>query len=352
MPNSASIFTNQLPFQTYHGNKAAYVLDGSGTLTYYNLEPQIPYHVQANVTSFVADSPTSVYYTDFSHSLWHYSNEWSNPSPAAVPREIEKDVKAFYPTPAGMLILDGGNTLWLNEPLLGTNPAHNRIRIDENVTAFSEPFVVTDAWMTAPESRAIQKKGILKQIFVLRDDGNLWLRNLFLATFNAVAERPLNPPEVIWWEPQQVDATVSSFQAFDRDTLAILGNDGNLWFATSPWGQVPPSRQQIDANVWTFISTQGTGEFAIIGRDGLLWWAQGPWGQVPPQRTLIDATAQAAYGTPDREFFVLGQDGKLWYEYARFGSVPPERIQVGATINGGFCANVDPWRVAPRHPLF
>lgn len=352
MVNPTSIFTNQSAFQTYHGNKAAYVLDGTGTLTYYNLEPQTPYHVQANVLSFVATSPTNVYYIDFSHTLWQYENAWEDPSPSASPKEIEKNVKAFFPTAAGMLVLDNSNTLWLHEPLLGPDPARDRIRIDENVSAFSDVYVNDDAWMTLPGSRILEKTGVLKQIFVLKDGGSLTLKNLFLAKINVQAERPYNPPEVIWWEPESVDETVASFQVFDLNTLAILGGDGNLWLATGPWGQVPPARQQIDASVWTFISTQGPGEFAIIGRDGLLWWAQGPWGQVPPQRILIDATAQAAFATQERQFFVLGQDGKLWYEYAGFGTVPPQRTQIGPHTNGGICANMDPWRVAPRCASF
>jgi hypothetical protein len=49
---------------------------------------------------------------------------------------------------------------------------------------------------------------------------------------------------------QQVDTNVEDFQAFDVNTVYVLGTDLNLWLEHGPFGaSVPPARQQIDGRV-------------------------------------------------------------------------------------------------------
>jgi len=56
---------------------------------------------------------------------------------------------------------------------------------------------------------------------------------------------------------QLVDANVSAFEALSATEVLVLGSNGNLWYETAPgqgWGtQIP--RQQIDGNVlgWALI---------------------------------------------------------------------------------------------------
>lgn len=62
-----------------------------------------------------------------------------------------------------------------------------------------------------------------------------------------------------------------------------------LWLEQGPFGHVPPSRQQIDANVMEFAATD-VNNVLVLGTDGRLWREQASWNAVPPQRQLIDGT--------------------------------------------------------------
>jgi hypothetical protein len=49
-----------------------------------------------------------------------------------------------------------------------------------------------------------------------------------------------------------VDGNVADFQALDSNFIYVLGTDGNLWFEHSvngKFGQIPPPRGKVDANV-------------------------------------------------------------------------------------------------------
>ncbi len=335
-------FSQQFTFQV-HGNDSAYILDASRALTYYPYlsESSQPYEVRPDVSSFVATSAATVYYTDDSGTLWEYTDNWATPSASAHPVQIDGHVAAFLPTGPNLLVLShSDHKLWLEYPPFGREVPPKRMLIDENVAAFSDLFITDEAGFRK------SPPGTLTQIFVRRTDLTLWLEGWF---------QPQNTDHTQRMASVQVDGNVAGFQAFDTSNVAVLGFDRNLWLETGPWGQIPPSRQQIDANVNTFVSTGGPNEFAIIGSDNKLWFATAPWGQVPPQRTLIDANVQAAF--PNRQlaqYFVLGLDGKLWYEYGNFGSLPPKRVPVGVGANGGgvICTEVSQEIVAPRRMFF
>ena len=48
------------------------------------------------------------------------------------------------------------------------------------------------------------------------------------------------------------------FQALSDTEVFVLGTNGNLWLEHGPFGNVPPSRQQVDGNVgWNDTSTFG-----------------------------------------------------------------------------------------------
>ena len=80
-----------------------------------------------------------------------------------------------------------------------------------------------------------------------------------------------------------------SFQTVDGYShIFVLGTDGNLWLEQAPFGNVPPSRVQVDGNVRAFRAVNENYVF-VLGQDGKLWWEQAPFGNVPPERHLIDA---------------------------------------------------------------
>jgi hypothetical protein len=151
----------------------------------------------------------------------------------------------------------------------------------------------------------------------------------------------------------------------------VLGNNGNLWFESAPWGSPPPSRQQaggsgvtafcpvagtnqvlvllgdgtlwlntvgesssgpqVDGNVAAFDGnvTLGVQQAYVLGQDGNLWLERGPWGTVPPARQQVDAKVKAFQTIGANQVFVLGTNGNLWLETGPWGTVPPSRIEIG-----------------------
>ena len=157
----------------------------------------------------------------------------------------------------------------------------------------------------------------LQDVLVLGSDGNLWLEQ---APFGKV------PPS-----RQQVDANVSTFQGLDTQHVLVLGTNDNLWLEQAPFGKVPPSRQQVDANVRAFQALN-LQDVLVLGSDGNLWLEQTPFGKVPPSRQQIDANVFAFQGLDAQHVLVLGRNGNLWLEQAPFGKVPPSRQQVDANV--------------------
>jgi hypothetical protein len=153
-------------------------------------------------------------------------------------------------------------------------------------------------------------------IFVLGNDGNLWLDT---GPFGTV------PPS-----RQHVDTNVRSIGALGVYAfLWVLGTDGNLWLELSPFGTVPPQRVLIDSNVNLFQPLD-LNDVIVLRNDATLWLEQGSSGT--PKRTQIDATVMEFVATDTNNVLVLGGDGKLWWETGPFGTVPPKRQLVDATV--------------------
>jgi len=151
---------------------------------------------------------------------------------------------------------------------------------------------------------------------VLGQDGNLWFEQ---GPWGNV------PPS-----RHQVDALVADFFPISATEAVVLGTDGNLWLAQGPWGTVPPSRQQIDGNAASFFvfepaAGQSVVQAYVLGTDGNLWLAQGPWATVPPKRAQIDGNMLAFQPIGGDDCYILGQDRNLWLAHGRWGTVPPNK---------------------------
>ena len=147
------------------------------------------------------------------------------------------------------------------------------------------------------------------------------------------------PVQMYWsnWDNRcihgdQPPALPLSFQAMVPSTqIFVLGSDGNLWLERAPFGTVPPSRQQVDANVLT-LQARDIQNVLVLGSDGNLWLEHAPFGNVPPRPEHVDGAVQAFQGIDSEAVLVLGTDGNLWLEHAPFGNVPPKREKVDATV--------------------
>jgi hypothetical protein len=122
-------------------------------------------------------------------------------------------------------------------------------------------------------------------IFVLGTDGNLWLETWPLPPANAPGYNAWGNVQETIKNRKQVDANVVAFQAFDVNTVFVLGTDGNLWLETSPWGNVTQTsntRQHIDANVGAFYvwvdehNTLGDWVVLVKDTDHILWYDHSP----------------------------------------------------------------------------
>jgi len=302
---------------------------------------------------------------------------WIMP-PARV--QIDAKVAAFQAFDLEhVFVLGSDGNLWLEQPLPGVGwimpPA--RVQIDANVAAFQafdleHVFVLgTDGnlwleqplpgvgWGTVPPPRVQVAAKVwafqafdLEHVFVLENDpGGLGLR-LYEASSSPQGQPlwsfpPLPPPIVI-------HAGAFGFQALDLEPVFVLDGDVNLWLDRAPFGNVPPLRAQIDANVgqWGTRSDNATQtafqgfdleHVFVRGEDGNLWLEQPlpgvGWGAVPPpERWQIDANVAAFQAFDLEHVFVLGTDGNLWLEQplpgVGWGAVPPpERWQIDANVH-------------------
>jgi hypothetical protein len=153
--------------------------------------------------------------------------------------------------------------------------------------------------------------------FVLGDDGNLWLETGPWGTV---------PPA-----RTQVDGNVAACQPLGPDSVYVLGSDGNLWLETGPWGTVPPARTQVDGNVINFQALDAT-QVYVLGSDRNLWFESGPWGTVPPQRTQVDGNVNTFQALDPTHVYVLGDNENLWFESGPWGTIPPQRTQVDGNV--------------------
>lgn len=148
----------------------------------------------------------------------------------------------------------------------------------------------------------------------------------------------------------QVDSTVKAFDAFNSDSLFILGTDGNLWEAQGPFGNVPPARQLGAENVRAFLGVAGyplvwalsagilfsdstpfppttfqaIGEHVLAfqpiesGAQGFFLTSDGvlyQWYGGPQQSTLVvDTDVMEFSATDGGNVLVLKTDGSLWWD--------------------------------------
>jgi hypothetical protein len=122
--------------------------------------------------------------------------------------------------------------------------------------------------------------------FVLGLDGSLWFLN------------GIDNPSAVTSTP--VDGNVAAFQVLSESEVLVLGSDGNLWLEYAPWGDVPPKRTPIAANVAIPVPV-ATGQVPVVC----------------PFQALSD-----------QQVFVLDGGGNLWLEQYPFvpGIMPPVQI--------------------------
>ena len=120
------------------------------------------------------------------------------------------------------------------------------------------------------------------------------------------------------------------FQALSPAQAYVLGANGSLWLEGGPWGQVPPTRQQVDGNVAAFQALSPT-EAYVLGTDGNLWH-EGDRGARAANPPASDGNVFNFYALSGNEAYVEGTDSKLWYETGPWGHVPPTRQQVNANV--------------------
>lgn len=217
-------------------------------------------------------------------------------------------------------VLGSDGNLWLETgPFINISETlATRQQVDANVTNIYSQVGESHIWYTG--FQAINPG----EIYVLGTDNNLWLEH---APFNSV------PPS-----RNQVDANVQTFQAVDLGTVFVLGTDGNLWLETAPFGNVPPKRTQIDGNVLAFQALDLETVF-VLGTDGNLWLETGSFtnmSETLANRQQVDANVLQFWAMDSGTVYVLGSDLNFWYEPGPFGNVDivmSNRTQIDANVN-------------------
>jgi len=106
---------------------------------------------------------------------------------------------------------------------------------------------------------------------------------------------------------QQVDANVRSFAALAVYVFVwVLGTDGNLWLEFSPFGNVPPSRVLIDSNVLA-MQPLDLNDVIVLRTDGTLWLEQGSSANTFVTRTQIDGNVMEFAAADNSQVLVLGE---------------------------------------------
>ena len=223
-----------------------------------------------------------------------------------------------------IFVLGTDGNLWLEQPPYGWPPPL-RTPVDGNVDLFAA-FQAISA----------------NEVFVCGSDGNLWLER------GGFGQVPL--PDTSAFPPDsgqryQIDGSVGVFQVMTAGEVFVLGQDGNLWLefgfgTTIP--TVPPPRYQVDGNAIGFyaLSLQ---EVFVLGSDGNLWQELGSFGTVPlPScngqgfgcRNQVDGNVRNFWPVDSNNVFVLGTDNKLWLEFGPFGQlIPPRRVPVDDNVD-------------------
>src|SRR5271166_2817004 len=154
-------------------------------------------------------------------------------------------------------------------------------------------------------------------VLVLGTDQKLWIEH---APFGNL------PPT-----RQQIDGNVAAFDAVDENNVYVLGTDANLWLEFGPFGPVPPPRQPVDFSVADFDPVDANTIY-VLDKDGNLWLEHDPFNSVPPTREQVDGNVAAFDAIDANTIYVLGKDGNLWLEHGPFNSVPPTREQVDGNV--------------------
>lgn len=295
------MLVNRPAFQ-WSGSNDIYVLgsDGNLWLEQAPFGQQVPpsrQHVDGNVAAFEALTSASALVLGSDGNLWLELGPWGNVPPTRS--QVDGNVKAFQAMSAsGIYVLGTDGNLWLEQhPPYGQQGP--RQQVEANVADF---FGTSGA-----------------EVYVLGTDGNLWLETGPWGTV---------PPK-----RTLVDCNVADFfpsaSTSDAAAVLVLGRDGNLWLEYP--GTVTP-RVQIDANVLAFAPYAGDNQCLVLGRDRTLWLEQSPWGTVPPKREQIDANVQTVNQYLNATLLVLGTDGDLWHEQPPWDVVPPARQQVDGNV--------------------
>src|SRR5271166_4865422 len=154
-------------------------------------------------------------------------------------------------------------------------------------------------------------------VLVLGTDQKLWIEH---APFGNL------PPT-----RQQIDGNVAAFDAVDENNVYVLGTDANLWLEFGPFGPVPPPRQPVDFSVADFDPVDANTIY-VLDKDGNLWLEHDPFNSVPPTREQVDGNVAAFDAIDANQIYVLGSNGALWLEQGPFGTVPPSRQQVDGNV--------------------
>jgi hypothetical protein len=247
------------------------------------------------------------------------------------PPQSEMRFAILYP--GGVAFSNDAGETWI--PLNGTNARPEEQPIELPASAFYDPTINLSGdsslyvalagkgvkRLDAPfATLGFGKKNTFQEvdpqhILVLGTDNKLWMEQ---APFGDV------PPS-----RQQVDGNVWGFQAADVSHVFVLGADGNLWLEQAPFGNVPPSRQQVDGHVWSFGAID-INHVLVLGTDDNLWLEEAPFGNVPPARAHVDENVRIFQGIDNETVLVLGTDGNLWLETVPFG--PTSRQQVDGNV--------------------
>jgi hypothetical protein len=265
---------------------------------------------------------------------------------------IDKNVSKFVPVDISTVFVLGTNgVLWHESAPFGGSTL-NRFEVAAGVSNFK---------MTSAG-----------QLLVMLTDKTLWLY-----------DNP-NQDTIIRQFPTQIDANVADFCApYNTSSIFILGTNGNLWWASPPFGKPPPPRVAVDEGVVAFVpwSTNDSNNpgvlvlgaqqyerplllelppfgslpprnvttvdknvaqfeqydfetIYVLGTDGNLWVEKAPFGTVPPARTQIDGNVKTfRYPNPDY-IYVLSSDeaGILWLEFPQYGGTPPPRVQIDSNV--------------------
>src|SRR5258708_16593666 len=93
-----------------------------------------------------------------------------------------------------------------------------------------------------------------------------------------------------------------------------------------------PLYAQIPSAHRSFQNVQGYQQILVLGSDGHLNLEQAPFGNIPPGRLQIDANVRSFQALDNQTVLVLDSDGHLWLERAAFGNIPPGRIEIDVNV--------------------